>query len=317
MCAWPNFPPPLPLNATFFFSPAPFSTAEVSDSRTVLLGNLQALDETSWPFLSRWLRHCKGAGQVQARAPYGGAGRRLGSGGGAGASARSRIIPFNIGKMGAVLVEEAGGKGLQGSMGQLGRPSVDEGSCHRELEEAGCLSGFRVREELYKTGGFFAPSASCFYAKDDEATSSAAHEFWVCALLSASGFGQGGSCILPGPAPWLAMLRSIVGWVPVVNGDWHDAMSRRNHKLQNAYRIYPTKSWSERILMGKFLNHWPVLCSRWQPGYFYEGNFNVQPRRLPGRPQKRWDDQLRIFFGTCSSFIMDDCCPSWGTMVVP
>ena len=35
--------------------------------------------------------------------------------------APQRIIPFNIGKMGAVLVEEAGGKGLQGSMGQPGR----------------------------------------------------------------------------------------------------------------------------------------------------------------------------------------------------
>ena len=61
-------------------------------------------------------------------------------------------------------------------MGQLGRPSVDEGSCHRVL---GCLSGLRVREEPDKTGGFFAPSSSCFYAKDDEATSSAAHEFGV------------------------------------------------------------------------------------------------------------------------------------------
>ena len=100
------------------------------------------------------------------------------------------------GKMGAVLVEEAGGKGLQGSMGQLGRPSVDEGSCHRVLEEAGCLSGFRVCEELDRTGGFFAPFSSCFYAKDDEATSSAAHEFGVCALLSASGFGQGGSVMI-------------------------------------------------------------------------------------------------------------------------
>ena len=100
--------------------------------------------------------------------------------------APERIITFNIGKMGAVLVKEAGGKGLQGSMGQLGRPSVDEGSCHRVLEEAGCLSGFRVCEELDKTGGFFAPSSSCFDAKDDEATSSAAHEFGVCTLLSAS-----------------------------------------------------------------------------------------------------------------------------------
>ena len=38
-----------------------------------------------------------------------------------------------------------------------------------------------------------------------QATSSAAHEFGVCTLLSASGFSQGGSCILPGPAPWLAI----------------------------------------------------------------------------------------------------------------
>ena len=71
-----------------FFPLAPFfSTAEVSDSWTVLLGSLQALDETSWPFLSQWLRHGRGgAGQVQA---FQGAGRRLGSGGGPGASARS------------------------------------------------------------------------------------------------------------------------------------------------------------------------------------------------------------------------------------
>ena len=48
------------------------------------------------------------------------------------------------------------------------------------LEEEGCLSGFRVREELDKIGGFFAPSSSRFYAKDEEATSSAAHEFGVC-----------------------------------------------------------------------------------------------------------------------------------------
>ena len=77
--------------------------------------------------------------------------------------APKRIIPLNTGKMGAVLVEEAGGKGLQGSMGQQGRPSVDEGRCHRVLEEAGCLSGFRVCEELDKTGGFFAPSTEGNY----------------------------------------------------------------------------------------------------------------------------------------------------------
>ena len=57
---------------------------------------------------------------------------------------------------------------------------------------------------------------------------------------------------------------------------------KNNQKLQNADRIYPTKSWPERILRGKFrfgakiackVNHWPVPCSRWEPGYFYERNF--------------------------------------------
>ena len=119
--------------------------------------------------------------------------------------APKRIIPFNTGKMGAVLVEEAGGKGLQGSMAQQGRPSVDEGRYHRVLDEAGCLSGLRVCEELDKTGGFFAPSSPCFYAKDDESTSSAAHELGVRALLSALGFGQGSACVLPGLASGLAI----------------------------------------------------------------------------------------------------------------
>ena len=60
------------------------------------------------------------------------------------------------------------------------------------LEKAGRLSGFCVRKELDKSGCFFAPSASCFNAEDedDEATSSAAHELAVCTLLSASGFNK-------------------------------------------------------------------------------------------------------------------------------
>ena len=115
------------------------------------------------------------------------------------------------------------------------------------------------------------------------------------------------------------MLHSIVGSVPVVNDDWHDAMSKINQKLQNAYQIYLTESWPERILRGKFrfaakiackVNHWPVLCSTWQPCYFYERNFHVQPRTCPGRPPNRWDDQLRVF---SDMFFI----PFMGTMVVP
>ena len=55
-----------PWKATYCVRPFFFSTAEVPDCWTVWQGNLQAVDETSWSFLSRWLRHCEGAGQVQA-----------------------------------------------------------------------------------------------------------------------------------------------------------------------------------------------------------------------------------------------------------
>ena len=37
---------------------------------------------------------------------------------------------------------------------------------------------------------------------------------------------------------------------PVVNGDWHDVMSKTNHEQQNAYRMYPTKPWPERLRGG-------------------------------------------------------------------
>ena len=75
-------------------------------------------------------------------------------------------------------------------------------------------------------------------------------------------------------------------------------------ELENADRIYPTKSWPERILRGKFRlaakiackdNRCRALCSRCQPGHFWETNFPVQPRRRPGRPPKRWDAQHWAF----------------------
>ena len=151
---WKNFSTNIFFAVTplFFFFSAPFWTAEVSDSRTVSLGSLQALDETSWPLRGSW----PSPSQSSLRRGWEAAGLGGWVWGLGQELAPERIITFNIGKMGAVLVEEAGGKGLQGSMGQPGRPSVDEGSCHRVLEEAGCLSGFRVCEELDKPGGFFA-----------------------------------------------------------------------------------------------------------------------------------------------------------------
>ena len=51
---------------------------------------------------------------------------------------------------GAVLVKEAGGKRLQGSVGQQRRPSADEGRCHRVLEEADGCRAFACARSLAK-----------------------------------------------------------------------------------------------------------------------------------------------------------------------
>ena len=51
---------------------------------------------------------------------------------------------------GAVLVKEAGGKRLQGSVGQQRRPSADEGECHRVLEEADGCRAFACARSLAK-----------------------------------------------------------------------------------------------------------------------------------------------------------------------
>ena len=54
------------------------------------------------------------------------------------------------------------------------------------------------------------------------------------------------------------------------SGGWVPGCQECIRKLQNAYRMYPTKSWPESIPRGKFrfaaniackVNHWSVLCS--------------------------------------------------------
>ena len=61
-------------------------------------------------FLSRWPRQCKGGGQVQARL---GGGWVPGGAWGLGQELAGWVIACNIHKIGAILVQEAGCKGLQ------------------------------------------------------------------------------------------------------------------------------------------------------------------------------------------------------------
>ena len=96
-------------------------------------------------------------------------------------------------------VKEAGGKGLQGSMGL--RAAATECWWRRDACRA-----FACARSLTK------PAASLLHRPPVSMPRTTRRHRWlrmssgyVYTLLSASGFGQGGSCILHGPAPWLAI----------------------------------------------------------------------------------------------------------------
>jgi len=48
------------------------------------------------------------------------------------------------------------------------------------------------------------------------------------------------------------MLRSIVGWAPLVDNDWHALMQKMNRKLENAKQIFKLRPWTERLSVGRF-----------------------------------------------------------------
>ena len=96
------------------------------------------------------------------------------------------------------------------------------------------------------------------------------------------------------------MLRSIVGWAPLVDNDWHAS----NRKLENAQQIFNVRPWTERLLVGRFrfaakiasaMNSWASITGEWHPYQSWQMNYCVEPRRRIGRPAKRWDDQIEFF----------------------
>ena len=100
------------------------------------------------------------------------------------------------------------------------------------------------------------------------------------------------------------ILRSIVGWAPLVDNDWHELMQKMNRKLENAQQIFNVRPWIERLLVGRFrfaakiasgMNSRASITSEWYPYQRWQENYCVEPRRRIGRPAKRWDDQMQSF----------------------
>ena len=118
------------------------------------------------------------------------------------------------------------------------------------------------------------------------------------------------------------MLRSIVGWAPLADNDWHALMQKMNKKLENAQQIFNVRPWTERLLVGRFryaakiasaANSWASITSEWYPYQGWKINYCVEPRRRIGRPAKRWDDQIEFFAQEIfqSSWFQAAKCETW------
>ena len=117
------------------------------------------------------------------------------------------------------------------------------------------------------------------------------------------------------------VFRSIVGWSRDADATWEETMRRMNARVSSALRQHPVPSWSSvhRANQHRFVmnltakNAWPLCAATWSPSS--QHNFNSVPRRRPGRPPKRWDDELNKFvvsqFPGCSSWSDVAHLPRW------
>ena len=101
------------------------------------------------------------------------------------------------------------------------------------------------------------------------------------------------------------MLRSICGWRRIDGEDWADTMRRMKRRVQVGMMLHYVMSWEQRLhksvwSYAKYLTHsnqnspWCAMV-RWRPDTLHDASLPQQPRRHPGRPRKRWDDDMRRF----------------------
>ena len=101
------------------------------------------------------------------------------------------------------------------------------------------------------------------------------------------------------------MIRSICGWRRIADEDWSETMRRMKHRVQIGMQLHYVRGWEEQILRSQWsyavylsqcqqTTPWCVT-THWNISHQYDPHLPHQPRRLPGRPRKRWDDDLRHF----------------------
>ena len=107
------------------------------------------------------------------------------------------------------------------------------------------------------------------------------------------------------------MLRSIVGWAPLVDNDWHALMQNMNRKPENAERIFNVRPWTQGWLVGRFrfaaksasaINSWASITSEWHPYQGWQVNYCIESRKRIGRPAANYETSSsheKIFVQWC------------------
>jgi len=99
------------------------------------------------------------------------------------------------------------------------------------------------------------------------------------------------------------MLRSVVGWAPLIGQDWESAMRRTNARLQLALDRFPIEDWTLQLAtrqhklaekLARREDSWPARAIRWDPRVLDIHSPSVA-QRGPGRPRRKWYDYLRTF----------------------
>ena len=72
------------------------------------------------------------------------------------------------------------------------------------------------------------------------------------------------------------MLRSIVGWAPLVDNDWHVLMQKMKKNWREKYFLLSVRPW---VVRPSEINSWAFIRREWYPYQRWQMNYCVQPRR--------------------------------------
>ena len=101
------------------------------------------------------------------------------------------------------------------------------------------------------------------------------------------------------------MIRRIVGYTELRDGDWADMHRRLNAKIEKAMALFPARLWREELqkrkqalqtkLMRENNTALPSMVFSWDPAVVKDGKLDDPPKRRRGRPPASWTSSMLRF----------------------